>query len=82
MEARIAEEAERARHYLDPSTESRITKVRTQIMILKIMLCYCLFEYANFLLLVDLVKLTILIKIDPFILFLMPSLFMLFTICR
>ena len=27
MEARIAEEAERARHYLDPSTETRITKV-------------------------------------------------------
>jgi len=27
VEARIAEEAERARHYLDPSTESRITKV-------------------------------------------------------
>ncbi len=28
VEARIAEEAERARHYLDPTTESRITKVR------------------------------------------------------
>ena len=27
VEARIAEEAERARHYLDPSTETRITKV-------------------------------------------------------
>ena len=26
VEARIAEEAERARHYLDPSTETRITK--------------------------------------------------------
>ena len=28
VDARIAEEAERARHYLHPSTESRITKVR------------------------------------------------------
>jgi len=28
VEARIAEEGERARHYLDPSTEGRITKVR------------------------------------------------------
>ena len=27
VEARIVEEAERAEHYLDPSTESRITKV-------------------------------------------------------
>ena len=28
VEARLAEEAERARHFLDASTETRITKVR------------------------------------------------------
>ena len=27
VEARLEEEVERSRHYLDPSTESRITKV-------------------------------------------------------
>ena len=28
VETRLTEEVERARHYLDPSTETRITKVR------------------------------------------------------
>ena len=32
VEKRIAEEGERAQHFLDPSTESRITKVHVPVL--------------------------------------------------
>ncbi len=44
VEARIVEEGERARHYLDPSTESRITKVH----VCRALSCQCKIDLLVF----------------------------------
>ena len=41
VEKRIAEEGERAQHFLDPSTESRITKVHVHVHIFKPLRLLC-----------------------------------------